>query len=300
MTRVVVLFAVLFTAAALAAPADKSPSGEKSVKAEKADTADQAAKIAKPDKAKKPDKVDPAPKADKADKPGKAAPAEKTAPTEDPQSAYKALLQERDHLEQQKKILEWEEGLAAASLQDSAAYLVVDLDRQLITAKLGGVPMRHAPIAWRYERPGQAVVSGIFQVAERQADVPDSAVADSARTSPQPAVVGADSAKGDSALIDTSLIRLAATPRGPVPRHYDPQRRYCISLQGGPDLWLATLPPTQTRMDTLEVRLRTWIRDFPAVVQHRQSIHLFLEPADNYWIYAMAVLGARVLVIPPS
>jgi hypothetical protein len=35
-------------------------------------------------------------------------------------------------------------------------------------------------------------------------------------------------------------------------------------------------------------------------VQHRRSIHLFLAPADNHWIYAMAVLGARVLVIPPS
>ena len=101
-------------------------------------------------------------------------------------------------------------------------------------------------------------------------------------------------------MIDTSLARLIATPRGPAPRIYDPQRRFCISLQGGPDLWLATLPPTQTWMDSLEIHLRTWIRDFPAVVQHRQSIHLFLAPADNYWIYAMAVLGARVLVIPPS
>lgn len=284
----VVLFGLLLATMALAAPADKSPAGEKSVKAEKADTADQVATAVKPDK------VGPA---DKADKPGKTAPAEKAVPTDksDSQSAYEALLRERERLERQKKVLEWEEGLAAASMQDTAAYLVVDLEHQVITAKLGGVPMRDAPILWRYERPGQVAVSGIFQVVERQATVPDSAVADSAKASLHPAVAGTDSVK-----IDTALARLIATPRGPAQRHYDPQRRFCISLQGGPDLWLATLPPTQTRMDSLEVRMHLWIRDFPAVVQHRQSIHLFLAPADNYWIYAMAVLGARVLVIPPS
>ena len=284
----VVLFGLLLATMALAAPADKSPLGGKSVKAEKADTADQAARAVKPDK------VAPV---DKAEKPGKTAPAEKAVPTDktDPQSAYEVLLRERERLERQKEVLEWEEGLAAASMQDTAAYLVVDLEHQVITAKLGGVPMRDAPILWRYERPGQVAVSGIFQVAERQATVPDSAVADSAKASLHPAVAGTDSVK-----IDTALARLIATPRGPAPRHYDPQRRFCISLQGGPDLWLATLPPTQTRMDSLEVRMHLWIRDFPAVVQHRQSIHLFLAPADNYWIYAMAVLGARVLVIPPS
>lgn len=275
----VVLFGLLVATMVVAAPADKSPVGEKAVKAGKADTTDQAAKAAKPDK------------------PGKATPTEKAAPTDksDLQSAYEVLLREREHLERQKKVLEWEEGLAAASMQDTAAYLVVDLEHQVITAKLGGVPMRDAPILWRYERPGQAAKSGIFQVAERQATVPDSAVADSAKASLRLAVAGTD-----SAMIDTALARLIATPRGPAPRYYDSQRRFCISLQGGPDLWLATLPPTQTRMDTLEVRLHLWIRDFPAVVQHRQSIHLFLAPADNYWIYAMAVLGARVLVIPPS
>lgn len=278
----VVLFGLLLATMALAAPA------EKSVKAEKADTADQAATAVKPGK------VGPA---DKADKPSRTAPAEKAVPTDktDPQSAYEALLHERERLERQKKVLEWEDGLAAASMQDTAAYLVVDLEHQVITAKLGGVPMRDAPILWNYERPGQAAVSGIFQVAERQATVPDSAVADSAKAPLHLAVAGTDSVK-----IDTSLARLIATPRGPAPRHYDPQKRFRISLQGGPDLWLATLPPTQTRMDSLEVRLHLWIRDFPAVVQHRQSIHLFLAPADSYWIYAMAVLGARVLVIPPS
>ncbi len=294
-----VLFGLLVATMVVAAPADKSPSGEKAVKAGKADTADQAAKAAK---AAKPDKADKADPAAKADKPGKATPTEKAAPTDksDLQSAYEVLLREREHLERQKKVLEWEEGLAAASMQDTAAYLVVDLEHQVITAKLGGVPMRDAPILWRYERPGQAAKSGIFQVAERQATVPDSAVADSAKASLRLAVAGTDSAKNDSAVTDTALARLIATPRGPAPRYYDSQRRFCISLQGGPDLWLATLPPTQTRMDTLEVRLHLWIRDFPAVVQHRQSIHLFLAPADSYWIYAMAVLGARVLVIPPS
>jgi hypothetical protein len=161
----------------------------------------------------------------------------------------------------------------------------------VITAKLGGVPMRHAPILWRYERPGQPAVGGLFQVAERQVTLVDSG---------QAVAAGADSAKGDSALIDTALARLIATPRGPAPRRYDPQKRYCITLQGGPELWLATLPPAQTRMDSLKIRLHTWIRDFPAVVQHRRSIHLFLAPEDNHWIYAMAVWGARVLVIPPS
>ncbi len=292
----VVLFGLLLVSMALAAPADKSPAGEKSVKAGKADTAGQAAKVAQPDKAK--DKIAPAVKADKADKPGKAASAEKAVPADksDPESAYEALLQERARLEREKRVLEWEEGLAAASMQDTAAYLVVDLDRRMITAKLGGVPMRHAPIMWRYERPGQTAVGGIFQVAERQVEAPPSA-----QPLPQLVVAETDSAKTDSAKTDTSMMRLAAIHHGgSAPRYYDPQRRFCISLQGGPDLWLATLPPTQTWMDSLEVRVHLWIRDFPAVVQHRQSIHLFLAPADNYWIYAMAVLGARVLVIPPS
>ena len=287
-----VLFGGLFAVAALAAPADKSG------KAEKADTAAQAAKVAKPDKASKPDKPDLGAKTLKPEKTGKTdkadRPISQSAYKADPQSTYAALLQERAHLEQQKKVLEWEDALAVASMQDSAAYLVVDLDRQLITAKLGGVPMRHAPIMWRYERPGQEVASGIFQVAELQATVPDSAVADTALAAAKPAV-----AKADSAVAGTST-GFTAIPSGPLVRHYDAKRRYCISLQGGPDLWLATLPPAQSWMDSLEIRLRIWVRDFPAVVQHRQSIHLFLSPADNYWIYAMAVLGARVLVIPPS
>ena len=311
----VVSCGLLFVAVALAGAADKSPTGDKSPigeKTAKTETADTAAQATKPARAAKPDTAGPAAKGSKSAKPAKpdtAGPAAKTdkavktdkgakaapAALANPQSVYESLLRERDLLERQKRILEWEEGLATASLQDSDAYLVVDLDRQVITAKLGGVPMRHAPIVWRYERPGQAVVSGIFPVAERLATV-----SDSDQTPAQPAVAGADSARSDSAMIDTSLVRLAAIHRGPAPRHYDPQKRFCITLQGGPDLWLATLPPAQTRMDTLEIRLRTWIRDFPAVVQHRRSIHLFLAPEDNHWIYAMAVLGARVLVIPPS
>ena len=293
-----VIFGVLLAVAAPAAPADMSPSRDTSpardasparAKTGKAAPADTAAPAAKPAKA------DTAAKA----KPAQAAPAVSL----DPQSAYESLLQERSCLEREKKVLEWEEGLAEASLQDSAAYLVIDLDHKRITAKLGGVPMRNAPIMWRYERPGQAVASGIFQVAERAVEAPPNAqplpqlVVGEADT----ATARTDSAKGDSARIDSSLARLAAIHHGgPAPRQYDPQRSYCISLQGGPDLCLATLPPTQTWMDTLEVRLRIWLRDFPAVVQHRQSIHLFLAPEDNYWIYAMAVLGARVLVIPPS
>jgi len=292
----VVLFGLLLALAPLAGAADKSPTGEKTAKAEKADTTAQApgpAKSAKPDSA---------PKTAKTGKPDTAGPAAKAGkeakaplPAADPQSTYESLLREREGLERQKKILEWEVGLAAASLADSAAYLVVDLERQTITAKLGGVPMRHAPILWRYERPGQSAVSGVFLVAERQMEVPP----DSSRK-PAPSGVAADSAAGDSAVTDTALARLIATPRGPAPRRYDPRKRYCITLQGGPDLWLATLPPAETRMDSLEIHMRLWLRDFPAVVQHRRSIHLFLAPADNHWIHAMAVLGARVLVIPPS
>lgn len=287
MVRVAFL-GLLLAIVALAGAADKSPTGEKTAKTEKVDTAIQATKTAK---AVKTEKADTAGQGVKAAKAIKAAP----AVVPDPQGVYESLLRERDLLVRQKRILEWEEGLAAASLRDSAAYLVVDLERQVITAKLGGVPMRHAPIVWRYERPGQAAVGGLFQVAETQVTMTDSA-----QTPAQPAVVGADSAASDSAVIDTALARLIATPRGPAPRHYDPQKRFCITLQGGPDLWLATLPPAQTWMDSLEIRMHLWIRDFPAVVQHRRSIHLFLAPADNHWIYAMAVLGARVLVIPPS
>jgi hypothetical protein len=288
-----VFFGSLLAAASLVGAAEESARSEKADsavaravkpgKAARPDTAKATGKAARPDSVAKPAKPAKAAKPDSAAKPSPAA-------LPDPQSVYESLLRERDLLARHKQILEWEEGLAEASLRDSAAYLVVDLERQVIMAKLGGVPMRHAPILWRYERPGQAAVSGLFQVAERLATLEDSG---------QPAV-GADSAKGDSALIDTALARLIATPRGPAPRRYDPQKRYCITLQGGPELWLATLPPAQTRMDSLEIRLRTWIRDFPAVVQHRRSIHLFLAPEDNHWIYAMAVWGARVLVIPPS
>jgi hypothetical protein len=285
---------LLFAAVVLAGAGDKPSTGEKTARAEKADTSAPAAAAAKTEKAAKPAKGDTSAKPDKADKTGKAGKPESAAKA-DPQSAYESLLQERALLERQKKILVWEEGLAEASLQDSAAYLVVDLERRVITAKLGGVPMRHAPIMWRYERPGQPAVEGIFQVVERR-----TAASDSARDSAKSAVAGADSAKSDSARIDTALARLMATPRGPAPRYYDPQKRFCITLQGGPDLWLATLPPAQTWMDSLETRMRLWVRDFPAVVQHRRSVHLFLAPEDNHWIYAMAVLGARVLVIPPS
>ena len=277
----VVLFGWLLIVAALAA-ADKDSA------LEQADTVEQAAK---------PDKRNPAVKADKAVKPDRQDSVAKATkapiPPLDPQSAYELLLRERDHLEWQKKVLEWEEGLAEASLQDSAAYLVVDLNRQVIMAKLGGVPMRDAPILWRYERSGQPRVSGIFQVAERVVEPPFGEGADSVQALPQLAV---KAVKADSGTTDTAT----ALPRGPAPRHYDPQRRFGISLKGGPDLWLATLPPAQSRRDSLEIRMRIWLRDFPAVVQHRQSIYLFLSPADSYWIYAMAVWGARVLVIPPS
>lgn len=290
-----VLFGLLWVASLVgateeAAKAEKAGGAAQAAKSAKPAKPDSAGLPAKPAKAAKAEKVDTAAAAAKTAKEPKPSPA-----VADPQGVYESLLRERAQLERQKKILEWEEGLAAASMQDSAAYLVVDLDRKRITVKLGGVPMRQAPIVWRYERPGQAVASGIFQVAERAVEAPPNA-------QPLPQLVAeTDSAKADSAKADTSLMRLAAIHRGgPAPRYYDLQRRYCISLQGGPDLWLATLPPTQTWMDTLEVRLHLWIRDFPAVVQHRQSIHLFLAPADNYWIYAMAVLGARVLVIPPS
>jgi len=275
----VVLFGLLLALAPLARAADKSPAGEKTAKAEKADTTAQApgpAKSANPDSVAKTAKA--------------------PLPAADPQSTYESLLRERERLARQKKILEWEEGLAAASLVDSAAYLVVDLERQTITAKLGGVPMRHAPILWCYERPGQSAVSGVFLVAERQLEVPP----DSSRKPAPSGVAATDSSAGDSAVADTALARLIATPRGPAPRRYDPRKRYCIILQGGPDLWLATLPPAETRMDSLEIQMRLWLRDFPAVVQHRRSIHLFLAPADNHWIHAMAVLGARVLVIPAS
>ncbi|MCC7265245.1 MAG: hypothetical protein IT369_22290 [Candidatus Latescibacteria bacterium] len=291
----VVLFGLLFAAVVLAGAAENVG------KPEKADTT-RAGKVAKAAKVAKPDTAGPTVKtgkAAKAEKPDTAAPAAKGAKAppaaSDPQSTYETLLREHERLERQKKILEWEEGLAAASLADSAAYLVIDLERQVITAKLGGVPMRDAPILSRYERPGQQPVEGIFLVAEKQTEAPPS-LADSAKV----ALVGADSAKGDSAKIDTSLARIVGTHRGPAPRRYDPQKRYCITLQGGPDLWLAPPPSAETRMDSLELRVQLWLRDFPAVVQHRRSIHLFLAPADNHWIYAMAVLGARVLVIPPS
>ena len=283
----VVLFGWLLVGVALAAPAGKSG------KAEKEDTADQAAKAVKPYKAAKPEKSEPAAKSDQPATAAKAAKSDKAAKTgpdkpADPQGAYEGLLRERDRLEWQKKVLGWEDALAEASLQDSSAYLVVDLDRQVITAKLGGVPMRDAPIQWRYERPGQTQVSGIFQVGELRAEVPDSAAAD---TSARQGVA-------DSAAADTTTT-LVALPRGPTPRYYDPQKRFCIGLQGGPDIWLAALPLAQSRMDSLKVRMHLWYRDFPAVVQHRQSIHLFMEPEDSYWIYAMAAVGARVLVIPP-
>lgn len=304
-----VFFGFLFVAVVLVGAADKSPSGDKSPTGEntaKPVKADTVAQAAKPDKAAKPDTAGPsaktkAAKAAKTEKPDAAGPAAKpdkaakAAPTADPQSTYESLLRERELLERQKKILEWEEGLAAASLADSAAYLVIDLERQVITAKLGGVPMRDAPILSRYERPGQQQVSGIFPVTERRVTV-----SDSGQTPAQPEVAGTDSAAGDRAKVDTAMARIIATPRGPAPRRYDPQKRYCITLQGGPDLWLATLPLAETWMDSLEIRMHLWIRDFPAVVQHRRSIHLFLAPVDNHWIYAMAVLGARVLVIPPS
>lgn len=290
-----VLFGLILALAPLAGgAADRSPQGEKTAKVEKADTTAQppgSARSAKPDTAKavKPAKTA---KTAKTENPDTARPAAKAGkepkspPTAaDPQSTYESLLRERERLERQKKILEWEEGLAAASLADSAAYLVIDLERQVITAKLGGVPMRDAPILSRYERPGQQPVAGVFLVAEKKTEAPPTQ---------------ADSAKNDSAKIDTSLARIAAAHRGPAPRRYDPAKRYCLILQGGPDLWLATLPSAETRADSLELRVQLWLRDFPAVVQHRRSIHLFLAPADNHWIYAMAVLGARVLVIPPS
>lgn len=295
-----VLFGLLLALAPLAGgAADRSPQGEKTAKADKADTTAQppgSARSAKPDTARaaKPGKTAKVEKPDTASPAAKAGKEPKSPPTAaDPQSTYESLLRERERLERQKKILEWEEGLAAASLADSAAYLVIDLERQVITAKLGGVPMRDAPILSRYERPGQQPVAGVFLVAEKKTEAPPTQ-ADSAKA------VAADSAKNDSAKIDTSLARIAAAHRGPAPRRYDPEKRYCLILQGGPDLWLATLPSAETRTDSLELRVQLWLRDFPAVVQHRRSIHLFLAPADNHWIYAMAVLGARVLVIPPS
>jgi len=200
--------------------------------------------------------------------------------TPDSQSEYRALLREKKALEQKKKILELEECLVAASLQDSTAYLVVDLGTAQITAKLGGVALRSAPILWRYGRPGHERVLGIFEVVEQY-----STVADSARAAAADTVAARDTLK--------------LAPRGPVQRRYDPMRRYRLSLRDGPDLWLASLPPDESRMDTLTTRLRAWLRDFPASVD-RQSIHLVVSPADAHWIFSMAILGTRVLVVPSS
>lgn len=210
-----------------------------------------------------------------------------------PQDEYKVLLQKKRALEQQQQLLELEESLVAESLQDSAVYLVVDLNARQVTVKLGGVPLRSAPILWRYGRPGHEAVSGVFQVAERMATVTglDSLLADSLRTLHQ-RLARKDTVRTDKFQDESPLLLRA-------PQLVDPQRRYRLSLQGGPELWLASLSPGESRMDTLKTRLRAWLRDLPASVE-KQSLHLVVAPADAHWIFSMAALGTRVLVVPSS
>lgn len=177
---------------------------------------------------------------------------------------YLELVQEKERLVYENRKLNLED----KAVQAKTPYLVVDLGSGQITAKRGGVVLRNAPINWSFRSSGRRAVFADFQIEERIEVI----------------------APRDTNRADSGFFRRLWGESAVV---------YRLRVRGGPELWIANLPPMEGRLDTLVLKTGIWLRNLPGMIEH-QRIQVFVAVEEMGWIRGVTEDGNWVVVIPPG
>lgn len=200
--------------------------------------------------------------------------------------------------------------LETRPVESGRAYLVFDLDRREVRARVSGVPLRSAGISWWTRRPMAKACCGVYTLTadaeEIELNEPDSLqVAAPDTTAPAAAV--SDSGKAEADSVDSARTDSAGgagkTPAQPsgtageapvdAPRNVASIR---MELEDGVSLWLHGEYPKATGLDSLRTRGQTWLRILPSLAA-TQDYHLFLPAHEIGWIQAVASESTWVLLL---